>query len=289
MKTLKTKIVLLIITIAICSSQAKLPVAIFHGVGDSCSNGGMNRITKYFGAQLDGVYTKCIESAGGVADWSTSFLTQAKKACNEVRSDPNYAGDFSVVGLSQGALIARYIVQACDMPGTVKRYVSIGGPQMGVAKFPHCGKGPVCGVVNFLVGKAIYASFIQNSIGPAGYFKVPTEYETYLNSSVFLADLNNEKSEKNPKYKQKFSKLESVVLIKFSNDNMILPKETAWFQYYDQKMNVIDYTETEFYKQDFIGLKQLVEGNKVNFYELPGDHLNFDNEDIDEYMIPHLK
>ena len=97
-----------IFTVIISINSASLPVAIFHGISNSCIFPGMSRITNFFSTQLGGVYSVCIESGGGPLDWFTSFHFQAEKACEKVKNDPNSQGEFSVVGISQGALIARY-------------------------------------------------------------------------------------------------------------------------------------------------------------------------------------
>ena len=282
------KLHFLLFSILITYTLSAYPVAVFHGIGDSCLiNPGMKKFTNKFSSAL-GVYAKCIETAGGPLDWVTSFRSQAQKACDEINNDANFQNEFSVIGLSQGSLLARFIIQSCEMKGTVKKYISIGGPQMGVGSFPQCTGGKFCNVVNKLVGSAIYYSFVQNHIGPAGYFKDITQYDSYLSHSIFLADLNNERKDKNNSYKEKFSALEKVVLIKFAEDSMIIPKETAWFQFFDENKNVVDLVESDFYKQDFIGVKKLNEEKKIEFITIEGNHLQFTQDDIEKYMIPAL-
>ncbi len=168
--------------------------------------------------------------------------------------------------------------------------MSIGGPQAGVAKFPKCTIPVVCWVVNSATDWLVYTDFIQNNVGPAGYFKNPSDYQNYLQKSSFLADLNNERSAKNQNYTNQFLKLEKVVLTMFEQDTMIFPKETAWFGFYNQdKSVVLNVTQTDLYNQDLIGLKQLMQEQKVQFVSLPGDHLRFSQADIDEYFIPALQ
>jgi palmitoyl-protein thioesterase len=289
MRTYMKIYLLIILLINLSTIQSALPVAVFHGIGDSCLiNPGMTSFTKKFADRLK-VYAKCIETGGGPIDWFTSFNSQAEKACKQIQNDPNFQGDFAVIGLSQGALLARYIIQSCEMKGQVRRYISIGGPQMGVGSFPQCTGGVFCKYINKLVGTAVYFSFVQNHVGPAGYFKDIGNYQNYLSYSSFLADLNNEKSEKNQTYKEKFSNLEKVVLIKFSEDTMIIPKETAWFQFYDSAHQVQDIKETDFYKQDYIGFRKLAEENKIIFNTIEGNHLQFSDDDIDNLMIPALE
>jgi palmitoyl-protein thioesterase len=271
-------------------STCAYPVAIFHGIGDVCLlDPGMWKIESFFSKNLGGVHVKCIETAGGPLDWVTSFKSQAEKACKKINEDKDFEGDFSVVGLSQGSLLARYVIETCEMKGRVKRYVSVGGPQMGVASFPQCESGMVCNIVNKVVDTAVYFSMVQHIIGPAGYFKDVSHYKNYLTYSSFLPDLNNERQDKNDSYKERFSNLEKIVLIKFSEDSMIIPKETAWFQFYDESHKLLPLEESEFYKNDFIGVKKLNEEKKIQFVEIEGQHLEFDEDDILTYMIPALQ
>jgi triacylglycerol esterase/lipase EstA (alpha/beta hydrolase family) len=56
-------------------------------------------------------------------------------------ANENFQGEFNVMGLSQGSLLARYIVEKCPIKGKVRNYLSIGGPNMGVNEVPGCAKG----------------------------------------------------------------------------------------------------------------------------------------------------
>lgn len=64
------------------------------------------------------------------------------------------------MGLSQGSLIARYIVEQCDMKGTVRNYLSIGGPNMGVSDIPGCFKGKICEGVNGVARHLAYTHIV---------------------------------------------------------------------------------------------------------------------------------
>ena len=286
---MKSLIILISLFFSTIILTFSMPIAVFHGIGDSCSNSGMQSITSYFGREV-GSYSKCIETAGGFFDFLFySFEEQYKSACKAINADRNFDGDFSVVGLSQGALLARAVIEKCEMKGRVKRYVSIGGPQAGVAKVPQCTGGWICSVINGIADTFIYNYFVQNFIGPAGYFKNANNLYAYQQGSIFLADLNNEKDTKNPDYKARMINLDKVVLIKFAADTMILPGETAWFSFINVNDEVINYKDTELYKQDFIGIKTLDEANKIHFVTLPGNHLRFSYSDIDSVMVPALK
>lgn len=103
------------------------PLAIFHGLGDDCSFPGMSQFTKYMAGKL-GSYVKCVEIGNGpVTSWFEGFEKQAEMACKSVQANDNFKGGINTLGLSHGALIARYIAESC--PGiTVHKWVSIGGP-----------------------------------------------------------------------------------------------------------------------------------------------------------------
>jgi palmitoyl-protein thioesterase len=159
------------------------------------------------------------------------FDKQAQIACNNLMADSNLVGPISVIGLSQGSLLARYISESCPFNGDVKRMVTIGGPHMGVANVPNCHKGIICNGINFIAKSFVYYRFFQAHIGPAGYFRNPKNLSKYLNKSVFLPDLNNERNFNIVK-KERFLKLEKLMLIMFDQDTMIDPKETAWFGFY---------------------------------------------------------
>ncbi len=79
---------------------------------------------------------------------------------------------------------------------------------------------------------AVYSSFVQNHVGPAGYFRDPKKISTYEKDSIYLPDVNNERNA-NETFKNRFSGLEKLVLVKFTNDTVIDPKDSEWFGYYD--------------------------------------------------------
>jgi palmitoyl-protein thioesterase len=266
------------------------PVVVFHGISDNC-NGWMAHLSDLIGTNLN-VYSKCIESSADKQSVFHSIKYQAELACNIIKSDPNLnQTDFSIVGVSQGSLIGRYIIEKCDIKGKVRKYVSIGGPQMGVGKIPHCTMTKfLCNLVDKLAKGVIYSQMVQNHLAPAGYLKDVKNYSSYIKNSIFLPDLNNEKENKNKNYKNRFGSLDKLVLIKFSNDTMVVPKESEWFEFYGENEDkVINLQESKFYQEDFIGLRKLNEEGKVAFIEWPGDHIQFKDSDIIRDVIPNLK
>ena len=89
----------LLISLLLSFVLTAYPVVILHGIGDSCNGGYM----RYFPQKLNqtlGVYGECIESGGGVEDFSTPIIEQSKKACEAIKANPNFQGNFSIVALS---------------------------------------------------------------------------------------------------------------------------------------------------------------------------------------------
>ena len=195
------------------------------------------------------------------------------------------------MGLSQGALLARYIVESCPIQGKVRNWASIGGPNMGVADIPNCfGHNFICEMINGIARSLVYTSFIQNMVGPAGYFHDPWHNSEYLKGSVFLPHINNEEydDETQVARKERFSALNGALLMMFTEDSMVYPKESEWFQQLDQDGNVMPLEESDFYKNDNIGVKTLNEAGKIQFVSVVGDHLQFSQEDISNTIVPFL-
>jgi palmitoyl-protein thioesterase len=268
-----------------------VPTAMFHGLGDFCMQPGdiqFNRmVSKGTGAPV-----KCIENSGfpSVGSIINNFEEMAEKACKKIANDKTFSGEFNVVGLSQGGILARYIAEECDMPGKVRNIATFGGPHMGVAKVPGCFEGVMCDILNIVVDKVIYNSYVQDWVAPAGYFRNVNAWTTYLKDSVFLPALNNEHSSSDyaSLRKASFSGINAGLFVMFSEDTVIYPKETAHFAGLDKHGQVLKLEDSDFYKNDLIGLKTLNEAKKLKFDTVDGDHLQFTTEYIKDTLIPFL-
>ena len=64
----------------------------------------------------------------------------SSKLCTKIQSHRIFGNtNFNIIGMSQGALISRYLIQDCDLGQyKVHNFLSIGGPMMGVQKTPNC-------------------------------------------------------------------------------------------------------------------------------------------------------
>lgn len=138
------------------AAVSAVPTAVFHGLGDACIYPGMHSFTNQIATDT-GDYAKCVEVGNGsLTSMFEDFEIQAEKACANLVKDGHFDGEFNIVGLSQGALLARYIVESCPMKGFVRNYLSIGGPQMGVSDIPNCFNGELCRLINLTARNMVY-------------------------------------------------------------------------------------------------------------------------------------
>jgi palmitoyl-protein thioesterase len=268
-----------------------IPTAMFHGFGDFCLQPGDIQFNEMLHRGTGGP-VKCIEVGWPmVGSIINNFEEIAQKSCQKIAADKTFAGEFNVVGLSQGGLLARYIAEECDMPGKVRNIATLGGPHMGVAAVPHCFEGAMCDIVNTVAKKLVYTDLAQDWIAPAGYFRDVNDWNAYVKDSVFLPALNNEHttSQYAALRKESFGSINAGLFGMFTEDTMIYPKETAWFQGLDKHGQVVKLEDSDFYKEDYIGVKSLNEAGKITWSKIEGDHLQFTTEYIKDTLIPFLK
>ncbi|CAI0413066.1 unnamed protein product [Linum tenue] len=245
---------LFIITISAATLLSLLPLAssipfiVLHGIGDECKSGKVSHFTQMV-ANLSGSPGFCLEVGNGYWDsWFVPMKKQAEMVCNNVKTIDELSNGYNIVGLSQGNLVSRAVIEFCE-------------------------DGP------------------PDHLAPSGYLKLPDDMSAYLSKSKFLPQLNNEHPEaRNPTFKQRFRSLKNLVLIMFEEDEVIVPKETAWFGFYpDGEFSpVLPVQQTRLYQEDWIGLKQMNEEGRVQFVKVPGGHLGISDSDLKQYVIPHL-
>ena len=232
-----------------------------------------------------GVHVECVEVGNGYMDSVFMSITnQVEYACEQIKSNPNFQGKFSVLGISQGTLIGRYIIEKCQMQGQVVRYMSFDGPQMGIGSIPKITCGVICDYINNLTASMIYN--LIDKIAPSGYYKYRYDQKTYKEKNVFLKMLNNENEEKDMEIYNRFTSLEKVKLIKGKQDTVITPRDSSWFEFYDEEgINIVPLNQSEFYINDNIGLRKLIEEWKVSFVEFQGEHVLYNIVEYYEEIV----
>mmetsp|Transcript_49098 Transcript_49098/g.56441 ORF Transcript_49098/g.56441 Transcript_49098/m.56441 type:complete len:306 (+) Transcript_49098:29-946(+) len=265
------------------------PVVVFHGIDDDCHGGLQTGLVDQLGQELS-TYVRCVEYAKDIKTWTVNILEQSKNACELVKGFSEFNNGYSVVGISAGSIISRYMVEACDSQGQIEHFVTLGGPHMGVTQIPDCHTGIICSIGNYLVDKLAYTSLLQKLLGPAGYYRDVAEYQKYLDHSILLADLNNERATKNQTYKERVIALKKMTLIMFLKDEIVYPKESEWFGTFaaDNK-TIIPLEKTDFYTQDWLGIRTLEEAGKLFKFSINNRHVHWSSEEIHTMVVPGLK
>lgn len=260
-----------------------LPLVIWHGLGDSYLADGMKEVAQLAEEANPGTYVHIIhldDSDNG--DRQATFLgnvtEQIAQVCEQLASEPilSTAPAVNALGFSQGGQFLRGFVERCNFP-KVHNLVSMGSQHNGIFKFQSCESSGdwACRGAEALLRFGRWSDFVQSRLVPAQYFRDPNEYDSYLEHSNFLADINNEREEKNESYKSNMLSLNRFGMFMFSNDTTAVPKESAWFAEVDQQNGqVTTLRERLLYKEDWLGLRALDEQGKLDFETIPGPHMH---------------
>ena len=274
----------ILILCLISLSYTIYPIAVFHGIVDSCSMRNTSILVNDLKNDL-GVHVECIEVGNGFWDSVMKpMYQQVEFACESIKSNPNFQGKFNVLGISQGTLIGRYIVEKCQMNGQVVRYLSFDGPQMGVGYVPKIDCGTFCDWILNLTVPLAYK--FQDTIAPMGYLKYRNDRSYYDEHDVFLKMLNNDYEVKDPEIIRRFTALEKAKFIKAKRDSVIVPRDSSWFEFYDYDgKTIVPLEESDFYINDYIGLRKLDEQGKVSFVEIDQEHVLYNMKEYRDEIL----
>ena len=155
---------------------------------------------------------------------------------DQLQAVPELEDGFDAVGFSQGGQILRAFVQRFNTP-PVRNLITIGAQHQGVSNFPGCFEESEsneekiltrdCSWWQKMMKNSVYSTWVQSRFVQAQYFKDPTRMEEYLKQSIFLADVNNERKEKNELYKVNLASLDNFVMYMFQEDTQVIPKESS--------------------------------------------------------------
>ncbi|GMR43995.1 hypothetical protein PMAYCL1PPCAC_14190, partial [Pristionchus mayeri] len=281
----------LIFSLASVFATDPTPVVIWHGVGDTCCQpGSMGGMLQHVRDAIPGVY---IYSIGLDPDPETdkhmSYLAnmndQVKRVCDWISADPKLPNGYNAIGASQGSQFLRAVAQRCPFP-RMKTLLTLGGQHQGVYGFPDCyGDIALCDYIRYLLDEMAYVPYIQNTLVQAQYFHDSDDEEMYRNSSIFIAEINNELAMIEA-YKTNLKSLDNLVL-----DVTVIPRESSWFGFYAEKNIdvIVPYNESILYKEDRIGLRTLDETGRLHFYTMHGKHMAYDWDILKQLIDLYFK
>ncbi|XP_053313153.1 palmitoyl-protein thioesterase 1 [Spea bombifrons] len=273
-----------------------VPLVIWHGMGDSCCNPfSMGAIKKMVEEQIPGIYVLSLKIGNSITeDMENSFFLNANeqvaRVCEQLAKDPRLQQGYNSMGFSQGGQFLRAVAQRCPQP-RMRNLISVGGQHQGVYGLPRCPgeSSHICDWIRKVLNSGAYTKAVQEHLVQAEYWHDPLNEETYRSSSIFLADINQERSV-NESYKRNLQALEKFVMVKFLQDTMVDPVDSEWFGFYrpGQGKEIIPLQNSTIYTEDRLGLREMDTAGKLVFLGVEGDHLHFTDKWFNENILPFL-
>nr|XP_057902260.1 palmitoyl-protein thioesterase 1-like isoform X2 [Doryrhamphus excisus] len=277
-------------------ADGTVPLVLWHGMGESCCLLNMGAIKMMIEHKIPGIYVHSLMIGNNVEeDIENSYFMdvneQVAMVCSQLAQDPQLAGGYNAMGFSQGAQFLRAVAQRCPSP-PMKNLISLGGQHQGVYGLPRClgDNSSVCAMIQKFLNIGPYNGMIQTSLVPAQYWHDPLRHDKYKHSSLFLADINQERVV-NETYKKNLQMLNKFVMVKFLKDTLVDPVDSEWFGFLKtgQAKETETLQESVLYKEDRLGLAAMDKAGKLVFLEADGDHLQFTEDWFDANLLPYLR
>jgi palmitoyl-protein thioesterase len=312
---LKVNLVFLILCAVCLQTFAHLPIVMWHGLLADPKEDFVLLKNWIRNATVEGLYIKSVDlTVNELHEQEASVFVhpnrQIELVCDEIRHDKQLANGFNAIGFSQGGqfmykpfqlffeckllisqiIYRRGLIQRCRHAKVVN-FISFGGQHQGIYGLPNCPNEMYsCNLLRNFLNLFAYTKWAQGSIAQATYWHDPINTALYRASSTFIADINNEHII-NGDYKHRLKKLEKFVLVKFLRDEMVQPVETQWFGFYrpGSSSEIENLMESEIYRKDKLGLKQMLQEKKLVFHEIDDGHLRISHEWFSKNILIYLK
>jgi len=261
------------------------------------------------------------------AGWFGNVTDQVDLVAHQLACIPELAGGFDAIGFSQGGQFLRSYVQFYNQP-PVHNLITYGSQHMGISDLPGCARSdPLwCSIARSAARLGVYSEYAQENLVQAQYYRDVERIEEYLTSNTFLTRLNAEvEMEKNEtkRSKENLSNLENLVLVLFTQDTTVVPKESAWFGSYAVTEEDVMYSVIRsgyrawpklpgwwpfphprrgrmgdrtiipmrmqpLYEEDLIGLKTLDEAGKVHLESCDAAHMHIKLECWEDIVLKYV-
>lgn len=273
------------------------PLVIWHGLGDQYMSSGMVEFVELIKDMHPGIFVYSVRisdepSSDQRAGWFGNVNEQLEQVATEISELPELSKGFDAIGFSQAGQFLRAYAQRYNNAGPpIKNLMTFGSQHMGISDLPGCKPTDfMCRAAKAATRNGVYTAWAQRNLVQAQYYRDPANYATYLNHSLFLADINNEvdvesRRERNTTYAKNLGTLENFVMVLFNEDKTVIPKESSWFGSYsipteedDGPPAIVHMKQQPLYKEDWIGLRKLDEEDKVFLIVCQGQHMQISDE-----------
>jgi len=274
------------------------PVVLMHGILGTAE--GMATAQQWIEADFPGIYVHNAEIGDGYYDSMLMDINeQVEIFAAQIKNDTKLQNGFNMICHSQGGLIGRAYIERYNNP-PVYNFVSWASPHQGVYGVPslnvYCPDDD-CPWLDYLMDALLDGAWVEQGFQElltfAAYWKDPFNYEQYIDSSIFLADINNERSI-NETYRKNFMSLNSVLLEYSEVDDIVIPAQSPWWYFYSNNSDsqLTPFNESLTYLDDLIGLKTMNNQGKLQFVGVPCAHPDIPQPDCkkwyDLYTVPYL-
>ncbi|GBE81325.1 alpha/beta-hydrolase [Sparassis crispa] len=261
------------------------PLVIWHGLGDSYASAGMLEFISLIRDMHKGIYVHSVYLDKDLeqdqrAGWFGNVNEQVEKVSEQLADVPELQGGFDAIGFSQGGQFVRAYVERYNSP-LVHNLITFGSQHMGISDIPLCRPLDIaCQLARRAARGGVYTEWAQSNLVQAQYYRDPVQLERYLSSNHFLASINNEVPDTaNSTYSDNLLSLHKLVLVVFSADKTVVPKESSWFGSYApqdddlSEKTILPMRLQPLYVEDWIGLRTLDERGDVLLETCEGEHM----------------
>ncbi|ORY82018.1 Alpha/Beta hydrolase protein [Protomyces lactucae-debilis] len=255
-----------------------LPTVIWHGLGDYGASEGIQSFVSDI-SNYTNAFAFAVDMGGRDSSFFGNVNAQVDKLCAQLPNIPELKDGFNAIGFSQGGQFLRAYVQRCNDP-PVRNLMTWGSQHSGIQEVPCQEDSAVCKSARALVRSNAFGMFVQSRIIPAQYYK-GFDQAAYLEGSLFLADINNEKPEKNATYSSNLASLDNFVMLQFEDDETVIPKASSLFQDV-QDGDIVPIERTTYYLD--LGLDKLAKKRGLHQHQVPGKHMQIRDKDLFKYM-----
>ncbi|THU86012.1 alpha/beta-hydrolase [Dendrothele bispora CBS 962.96] len=243
------------------------PLVIWHGLGDSYNSPGILEFIGTIQERIPGIFVHSVyldeeqdkdRQAGfyGNINDQIEIVAQQLAAIPELRVE----GGFDAMGFSQGGQFLRAYVERYNSP-PVHNLITFGSQHMGISDIPICRPYDLlCQLARRATKAGVYGNWAQENLIQAQYFRDPYNIDTYLAANHFLPDINNELpsssssspqalslgEKRNETYAENLTSLNALILIMFTQDKTVVPKESSWFGSEEIETETLGSSQTEF-------------------------------------------